>query len=255
MSIFRMAAMHWPEIASRIEQGVRTIIVPLGSTEQHGPHLPLSTDTLVTEAIVERLASHFAPVFIGPTLNVGSSDHHLAFAGTVSLRSETLVAVLLDYLRSLNCHGLRTALMISYHGGNFAPMARAKEAFEELNLPLRIAAFTDANALIAAGEVAAGRFGISPEAAGAHAGHVETSVALAIVPDLVGSQREIGFMGRYHEMAPLLFEQGLRAVTVNGVLGDPAGASAEAGDYYLDALLTVAIEHLERQLAPMRPLE
>jgi creatinine amidohydrolase len=134
-------------------------------------------------------------------------------------------------------------------------MARAKAAFEALNLPLRVAAFTDANALIAAGEVASERFGISPEAAGAHAGHVETSVALVLAPDLVGPQRERGFMGRYHEMAPLLFEQGLRAVTVNGVLGDPAEASAAAGECYLDALFAVAAEHLERQLALMRSLE
>ena len=62
MNVFRLEMMHWPEIRSKIGQGVRTVIVPVGSTEQHGPHLPLSTDTLVTEAIVERLASFFAPV-------------------------------------------------------------------------------------------------------------------------------------------------------------------------------------------------
>jgi hypothetical protein len=82
----------------------------------------------------------------------------------------------------------------------------------------------------------------------AHAGHVETSIALALAPDMVGCQRERGFMGRYHEMSSLLFEKGLHAVTTNGVLGDPSGASAEAGENYLDAVFAVVVEHLERQL-------
>ena len=249
MNVFRLEMMHWPEIRARIEQGVRTVILPVGSTEQHGPHLPLRTDTLVTEEIVERVASFFAPVFIGPTLYVGASDHHLRFAGTVSLQPDTLVAVLVDYLRSLNCHGFEVALMVSCHGGNFAPMARAKAAFEELGLPLRVAAFTDAKALIHAGEVAAEQFGVSPEAAGAHAGHVETSIALALAPESVGPQRERGFMGLYHEMFALLFEQGLHAVTTNGVLGDPSGASSGAGRHYLDAIFAAVVGDLERQLA------
>ena len=248
MDVLHLSRMHSPEIRAAISRGVRTVVVPIGSTEQHGPHLPLGMDTIVTEALARRVALHFAPAFVGPTLQVGASDHHLAFTGTVSLSQATLISILLDYLQSLNRHGFERALLLSYHGGNFVPMARAVEDYGQLNLPMRAAAFTDPHALIRAGEEAAEKLGVSPEAAGAHAGHVETSLALYLVPNLVTAQREKGFMGRYHEVSALLFEKGLQALTTNGILGDPTGASAEAGARYLDAVFHVAIEHLERQL-------
>jgi creatinine amidohydrolase len=186
------------------------LAVPVGATEQHGPHLPLTTDTDIAVALVERLPRAIA----APPLCFGSSGEHAGFPGTLSIGQAVTQRVLIELGRSA-CDSYEHVLFVSTHGGNAAPVARA---IEYLRFEGR-----DARAW-------------SPRFGGdAHAGRTETSLMLALDPERV--QLELAEPGCTDDIAvlmPRLRREGVRAVSGNGVLGDPAGASAEEGRELLD---------------------
>lgn len=127
----RLSVKPWPEIASYLKTN-RTIIVPIGSTEQHGPTGPLGTDAICAQAVAERLGE-LAGVLVGPTISVGVALHHLSFPGTISLRPSTLLLVVKDYVHSLVHHGFRTFFFINGHGGNVATVnASFAEIYHEM---------------------------------------------------------------------------------------------------------------------------
>jgi mycofactocin system creatininase family protein len=200
------------------------LAVPLGATEQHGPHLPLGTDTTIAVALARRLAARSAaPVTVAPALPYGSSGEHQSFAGTVSIGRQALETVVVELVRSAT-ETFDRVLLLSAHGGNAAPLARA------------VARLRGEGRDVRAWSPAAAWSSASPAASGdAHAGHVETSVMLALAPDTVAMER-----ARAGNTAPLatligaMADGGVRAVSGNGVLGDPSGASAEAGRALLE---------------------
>ncbi|MDA0139597.1 mycofactocin biosynthesis peptidyl-dipeptidase MftE [Solirubrobacter deserti] len=187
-------------------------VVPLGATEQHGPHLPLGTDTTIACALAAGLAAARDDVVVAPALPYGSSGEHAGFAGTLSIGREALRLVLVQLARSWP----GPMLFVCGHGGNAEPLAEAMRA-----LP-------DARAW-------------SPSFGGdAHAGRVETSLMLALAPELVGAARPAGATEPLASLMPALVAGGVRAVAPNGVLGDAAGASAGEGH----ALLARAVADL-----------
>src|SRR5205809_4622246 len=119
---FALADLTREEI--RRTAGACTVVLPLGATEQHGTHLPVSVDTVVCERIATEAAdlADGGPFLVAPALPYGVSDHHLAFPGTLSLRSATFLAVLSDLLRSLSAWGARSVFAVNGHGGNDAAM-------------------------------------------------------------------------------------------------------------------------------------
>ena len=121
--LYLLAEIGWPDVAVYLE-GDDRIILPIGSTEQHGRHLPLGTDTMVPTALAHRLGERTG-VLVAPTVTYGMSLHHLGFPGSVSLRPETLTHVLEDILRSLHRHGFRRVFVLNGHGGNVAPLRMA----------------------------------------------------------------------------------------------------------------------------------
>jgi mycofactocin precursor peptide peptidase len=207
-----LADETWTEVAA----AARLLAVPLGSTEQHGPHLPLGTDTLVARALAERLAAARDDVVVAPALPYGSSGEHAGFPGTLSIGQDALISVVVELVRSAD--GFAGVVLISGHGGNAEPLARAVGTVE------------------AEGRRALAWFPSVPRG-DAHAGRTETSLLLALAPRLVRTAAiEPGDTRPLAELLPALRTGGVAAVSRNGVLGDPTGATAEEGDRLLDTL-------------------
>ncbi|MBE0618314.1 MAG: creatininase family protein, partial [Proteobacteria bacterium] len=106
--------LTWEEVRDRIPESRETIILPVGSTEQHGPHLPVGTDTMVANAIAEAAAAE-AGVLVAPPLWFGWSPHHMVLPGTITIRPEVLIEVAYDVVRSLHQHGFRRFVFLNGH--------------------------------------------------------------------------------------------------------------------------------------------
>ncbi|WP_283134588.1 creatininase family protein [Rhizohabitans arisaemae] len=176
-------ALHWTAAdRDRLNRHLpeALVLIPVGATEQHGPHLPTSTDALIAETVAEGAAQAAAgrsarTLIVAPVLAFGASDHHLAFGGTLSLSPGTLLAVLDDLLRSIAAQGGRRVVLINGHGGNTG-VCHAASAAGSTRHGLSVA-HLDYWRLA------------SPEAQApvpGHAGEYETSIVLAVRPDLVG---------------------------------------------------------------------
>lgn len=199
-------------------------IVPVGSTEQHGPHLPTTTDTAIAEAVAAGLSGR-----VLPALAYGSSGEHQGFAGTVSIGTPVLTSVLTELGRSLT-HWVERIVFVNGHGGNVAALTAATTL---LRTEGRDAAWY-----------------ACPTAADPtdlHAGLGETELMLAIDPTEVDlNLAEPGPQQPLAELLPRLRAEGMAAVTGNGVLGDPRGATADRGQQRLTALIAHARAAVDR---------
>jgi len=210
----QLAAMTWPEVDTMAQASI--VAVPIGSTEQHGPHLPLGTDSAVAAALCDRLARRCPGVVVAPVMPYGSSGEHAAFAGTVSIGSEALTRVAVELGRSLDAFA--GVVLVSAHGGNAGPLAEAERQLRS----------EGRDVLLWEPRVPTGD---------AHAGRTETSLMLTLQPSAVLTEEAVaGDIRPLGELLPQLRASGVRAVSPNGVLGDPAGATAGEGEALLDAL-------------------
>ena len=241
-----LATATWPEIERVLAAGFRTAILPLGSTEQHGPHLPLATDTWIAETLGERLARALPGAVRLPAIPLGAASEHLAFPGTLSLGEDTLVAVLADVAASLARHGFAEIFCFSAHGGNLGALRRAQERLQEAAAPARWIAFTDHTSLNAVLFDASAKGGVGRDEAGQHAGELETSILDAIRPGSVRrEQLECGLVGPPAD-ADSLFYPSLRDHAESGVVGDPRRASRERAEAYLAVWTDVLLRALEK---------
>jgi mycofactocin precursor peptide peptidase len=204
-----------PDAAELAATGA-VLVVPIGSTEQHGPHLPLSQDTDLAVSLCRRLADVRADVVVAPAIPYGASGEHEGFAGTLSIGCEALEHVVVELSRSAGAT-FGSVVLVSAHGGNAEPVQRARIRLEGEGRRILVWA---------------------PRWEGdAHAGRVETSLALAMHPERVDlSRAEAGNRTPLAELLPALREHSFRVVSPNGVLGDPAGASVAEGERLLDQL-------------------
>lgn len=207
-----LAGSAWPDVPDGA-----LLVVPLGSTEQHGHHLPLGTDTSVACAVAEAAAGALDGALLAPALAYGASGEHEDFPGTVSLGTEALTGLLVEYGRSAGRWAARV-LLVNGHGGNL-------------------------EALRAAGAVlrTEGRefawFPCGLPGGDAHAGRTETSLMLHVEPvGVLGERAVAGAASPIAELLPRLRAEGVRAVSPTGVLGDPSGATAEEGAALLTGL-------------------
>lgn len=173
-----------------------TLVLPLGSTEQHGHHLPVSVDATVVTHLAEEavaLASLQIPVLLLPTLSFGFAQHHLPFGGTVSLRSETYVNVLTDIVLGLASQGFRRLIFLNGHGGNESPMHLVVDSIASQNkIDIHIAGASYWK--IAQESLLDLKFGDA--SVPGHAGHFETSLMMAIAPELVELQNRPDDLGK-----------------------------------------------------------
>jgi mycofactocin precursor peptide peptidase len=206
----------WPQVDAT---GGRTVLaIPLGSLEQHGPHLPLDTDTRIAAAIAAGLAACCVGVSVAPAVAYGASGEHADFPGTLLIGHQVLADLLVELVRSAR-RSFAGVVFVNAHGGN-------EEAL--VGVQRRCAADGD-DVLVWRAMTPGGD---------AHAGRTETSLLLAIAPEVV--RAELAERGRTEPIAtllPLLRTEGVRPVSSNGVLGDPTGASVEEGRALLDALV------------------
>jgi creatinine amidohydrolase/Fe(II)-dependent formamide hydrolase-like protein len=224
------------EIRDAIRNGVDVAILPVGSTEQHGPHLPMATDSLHTVEILERVAKRL-PGLLAPLLPIGRAEHHMAFAGTLSVAQETLHLLIRDCCASLFHHGFRHVLIYSGHGGNAGPLASIVADLTAAHPEWSVIGCTNWAIYDDALFPVAESFGVSKFAAGWHAAELETSMILAMKPELVLMDRAApDFMGDLHQKRDIVMAEGVQAIAPTGVLGDPTIATAEHGERYLDAL-------------------
>lgn len=238
MDTVRMEEMNWPDIREAVRGGYTTAVVGVGATEQHGPHLPTMTDARIAEALAHRVALKLGGALQARTIPVGLSDHHLAFGGTISLRPETLKMVLQDYIQSLLLCGFGRIVLLPTHGGNFATVEQVIREERERHPEARITGYTDLFGFVGFLNRVSAEFGITPEESGAHAGENETSMMMVLEGDRVRPERFApGYLGPAGPReAAIIMEQGMPALTPNGVLGDPRRATAEQGKAYLEKL-------------------
>lgn len=210
----RLDEMTWPAVTA--SAATTLLAVPVGSTEQHGPHLPVGTDTAVAVELAERLAHRRDDVVVAPAVAYGSSGEHAGFAGTLSIGAAVLEAVLVELGRSADAFA--AVVFVSAHGGNAEPLAGAVATLRS----------EGRRALGWAPRIADGD---------AHAGRTETSLMLALRPEAVSlDDAAPGDTRPLREILPVLRADGLAAVTANGVLGDPTGADAAEGGALLESL-------------------
>ncbi|MFE2066492.1 mycofactocin biosynthesis peptidyl-dipeptidase MftE [Streptomyces sp. NPDC059467] len=230
-----LADAVWPAVPSGA-----LVLVPVGSTEQHGPHLPLDTDTVVAGAVARRTAAALAtdasyggPPWVAPPVAYGASGEHADFPGTVSIGHEALHAVLVELTRSLSLWAGRV-VFVNGHGGNSATLGTAL-------------------ALLRAEGHDAVWTGCDMPGGDAHAGRAETSVLLHLDPERVNLDAAVaGDTRPLAVLLPELMARGVRAVSPSGVLGDPAGASAEEGRRTLDAMVSVTVRRITAWTADTR---
>jgi mycofactocin precursor peptide peptidase len=213
MTATELGSAVWPEV-----NGAQVLAVPLGSLEQHGPHLPLDTDTRVAEEVVRRLAQRRSGVVVAPSLAYGSSGEHESFPGTISIGQDALELVLIELVRSAT-RTFPHVLLASGHGGNAAPLERAVRRLR--NEGRSVLGWT-----------------IAHEDGDAHAGRTETAMMLELAPGAVRlAHAAAGNTTPINELLPALISSSVQAVSPNGVLGDPAGASAAEGRDLIDRLV------------------
>ena len=224
-----LAGERWPAVEAAPR---RLLVVPVGSLEQHGPHLPLDTDTRIATAVARRACQDRAGVAVAPAIAIGASGEHAAFPGTLSIGTGALATCLIELGRHASLHW-PAMLLVNGHGGNGPAIA---DAVARLRAEGR--------------ECHVWHAGLPGDGGDAHAGRTETSLMLALAPSEVLLDRAAaGHTRPIAELLPELRAHGVRKVTPNGVLGDPAGASAAEGTRLLDLLVANLTETLDSLLA------
>lgn len=250
--------MRWEELTSpeiaALDRERTVVVLPIGSVEQHGNHMPLGTDTILAQAVALEAASALADVVVLPPPWYGFSAHHMRFAGSVSLRAETLMAVCEDIVGSVVTHGFRRVLIVNGHGGNNGVIDVLASTLGHKHYgAARIATLT--YFALAREEIAALRKSL-PGGMG-HACEFETSMVQHLRAELVKIDRaETTYPdpGSTFLTTDLLGSQAVRVyhdfadLSQSGTLGDPSHASPEAGAKFF----AVSVNALKRFIEDFR---
>ncbi|WP_182379225.1 mycofactocin biosynthesis peptidyl-dipeptidase MftE [Nocardioides sp. WS12] len=205
--------------------GTRLVLVPVGSLEQHGPHLPLDTDTVIATAVA-KCAAERLNAWVAPAIAYGSSGEHQSFPGTVSVGTEALAHTVIELVRSMRTWAGRV-LLVNGHGGNITALKRAVDQLTHEG--------HDVDWVACRTEQEHGKSDL-------HAGFAETSLMLHLHPwDVRVDLAEVGDTRPLAETLPLMMSGGVAAVSANGVLGDPTGATAGWGAQLFELMVTAVV--------------
>jgi creatinine amidohydrolase len=245
--------LKWPEV-KRIDFSECSIVIPLGSIEQHGPHLPVTTDTEIVTALARKVEARLSSsVLVTPTLWLGHSPHHMNFPGTLSVEPRVYIDMVKSLVHSMVRHGAKKIFLLNGHGGNEAPAPVAlRELKTELSAHKEIfvtfASYWSLGAKTLSAVRKSGVGGVG------HACEMETSIMLVIAPEKVDMSlaRKSGpgaaLKYRVVDMQaphPIAFVSEFDELSGSGVLGEPELASAEKGRLFLDGFAASVVEFLE----------
>jgi len=236
-----IAFSTWPEIDTRVK-ATKTVVIPIGSNEQHGPTGLLGTDWLCPEIIAHAAERTDDSLVVAPTFNIGMAQHHLAFAGTISLRPSTFMAAITDWVSSLHRHGFERIYFLNGHGGNVATIeATFSELYAEWSFVDEPAPFVlklrnwwdlpGVNSLCNS---------IFPTGHGMHATPSEIAVTQAAYPDRI---KTVHYSPQIAPSGPIRDAADYRARFPDGRIGsDPAQASPEKGQRIIDAAVPALLK-------------
>lgn len=249
--------LTWEEVAERMREGVDAVLLPIGTTEQHGRHMPLDTDCLIARALCDRAADAAADaglnVLIAPTLNVTLSWYHMQFPGSLRLRTDTFLRVFEEVCESLHHHGLDNVIAVNGHGGNVAALTVAvNRYFETTGRRVFLLQWWE----LAADVVS------SIEGPVIHAEEAETSLAMALgqrvlmehaardAYDRGGAVRDAGFpwtsLGKYgltHRGPGVVVPMDMLGdISESGVIGDATKAKPETGQAIVEAVIPRVVQ-------------
>ena len=207
----------------------KILLLPLGSFEQHGPHLPLDTDTIIIDSVVTQAMRdsqiNSDEFMIAPTIAISASDEHAGFPGTLSTGTEALVQSVVAICRSASWS--LGVCIVNGHGGNSDALSRISSALTYEKIAHSIWSLP------------------SYDGADMHAGHTETSVMLHVAPNKVHTDRiERGTVGDASALVAQMRTSGVAGVSGNGVLGDPTTATSEHGVAVLNLYSSSLASHL-----------
>lgn len=240
---------YLPDLSSpkvrEIANSSSVALLPIGAIEQHGPHLPLSTDALVAEAIGRAVEDGNQDLWRLPTLVYSKSNEHLNFPGTITLTSETLLRVLDEVAASVGRAGFSRLAFLNAHGGNTALLAVAARDIR-VRHGLMVAAFNPL--AVAFGKDRGTDVDLDEIRYGIHAGRLETSVMLHLRPDLVNVEAATGEVRKLPEGLGFAGPQSVAWLSSDlagdGVLGSPSGANSEEGRVYFEEAVRLTGEAL-----------
>ena len=245
----QLERLRSPEIRERIEDGWKSVLFACGAVEQHGPHLPLFMDAEHGTRLAVEVARRLGRALVAPTIRAGCSEHHMAFAGTISLRPESFEAIVTDYVTSLARHGFERILILPTHGGNFAPLVEMEGRLREAAGGAAVTIYADLMGLIQLWrKVSEEELGLG-DRIGGHADLGETSIMLSLQPELVRLDlAAAGFQAELtDEVLARMIRDGFDSVTPNGILGDARGATAELGDRLIEELAAEVTEFFQAE--------
>ncbi len=231
------------ELRERAAQNA-IVILPVGSLEQHGPHLPVEVDTLLGETIAARAAAKIAakgqPVVVLPMLWTGLSEHHMSFGGTITLEFSTFAAVVGDIVRSAVRHGFKKIVLLNAHGGNENALRTITDDLTpKLGVPIVQFTYWYAAAVPIA-KILEKQGGLT------HACEAETSMTMAARPDKVAVDRiPLAQSNDTGDVPSGVYRwRSVAARTASGALGHPEAASAEKGERLYEAISTAVADKL-----------
>ncbi|HVC76429.1 MAG TPA: creatininase family protein [Candidatus Micrarchaeaceae archaeon] len=233
-----MEEMTSKEIRDRVAAGFRTAIIPMGSIEAHGEHLPINTDSVVSRRLSELVAKRLGKALVAHTLPFGHAPR-TQFAGTISIPVETVLDVLRAYLGALHRDGFDTVVLIPMHAENFQTLALFSPMLAMEFPDMKLIPSLDVASMIESRNAIAAEHEITSEEAGWHAGAAETSEMLAIDPDLVRMpDAHRGYLGPsgFGRSLPETMRDGWAVLDPHGVMGDPTRSTPEFGRDVLNRL-------------------